>query len=89
MIDEIKNHEKPGKNTAETDNNRLETLKLVRLAVTQLPGALRQTIMLVDRQGYSYIETADILSIPVGTVASRLSRARSSLRDQLASLSDR
>jgi RNA polymerase sigma-70 factor (ECF subfamily) len=41
--------------------------------------------MLVDVQGYDYAEAAEILSLPLGTVKSRLSRARSALRDELVS----
>ena len=59
---------------------------MVRNAIMQLPDAFKQTLMLVDLEGFSYIETARILDIPVGTVMSRLSRARSRLRDQLAQI---
>jgi RNA polymerase sigma-70 factor (ECF subfamily) len=38
---------------------------------------------LVDVQGYDYNEAADILNLPLGTVKSRLSRARAALRDDL------
>jgi len=84
ITDDIDNYEIPAETTPETDNNRLEVIKLVLSAITQLPDVFRQTIMLVDLEGFSYIETADILNIPMGTVMSRLSRARSRLRDQLA-----
>ena len=44
----------------------------VREAIDRLPDALRQLIMLVYYQGLKYREAADVLSIPVGTVKSRL-----------------
>lgn len=82
--EDIDNHEISTENTPETDNSRSELIKLVRSTVAQLPDIFRQTIMLVDLEGFSYIETAEILNVPVGTVMSRLSRARSRLRDRLA-----
>ena len=64
----------------------LETAKKVRLAVKDLTPGFRQVITLVDLQGCSYIETAGILDIPVGTVMSRVARARNRLRASLAEL---
>lgn len=49
-------------------------------AVHQLPAAHRDVLLLVAAQGCSYDETARIMDIPVGTVRSRLARARSELR---------
>jgi len=43
----------------------------------------RQVVTLVDLEEFSYAETADILEIPMGTVMSRLHRARAQLRTQL------
>ena len=82
--EDIDDHEICTYHTPESNNSRLETIHVVRNAVMQLPDAFKQTLMLVDLEGFSYIETARILDIPVGTVMSRLSRARSRLRDQLA-----
>lgn len=51
----------------------------VRTAYDRLSGAQREIIALVDVAGMSYAEAAQILEIPVGTVMSRISRARTAL----------
>lgn len=56
----------------------------VREAVLQLPPASRAVIVLREYEGLSYREIADALSIPLGTVMSRLSYARGLLRKSLA-----
>lgn len=56
----------------------------VQNALDQLPENFRQVVELVDLNGLSYQETADITSTPVGTVMSRLHRARSRIREQLS-----
>jgi RNA polymerase sigma-70 factor (ECF subfamily) len=48
-------------------------------AVGDLPEAQRVVMILVGAEGYSYAEAAEVLKIPVGTVMSRLSRARSAI----------
>lgn len=52
-------------------------------AIEALPEWHRSVVVLVDVKGYDYQEAADILELPLGTVKSRLSRARATLRDQL------
>lgn len=52
-------------------------------AVEALPEAYRSALVLVDVQGFSYAEAAEILEVPLGTVRSRLSRARSRLKEDL------
>ena len=47
--------------------------------IGRLPEAQRETILLVYGEGYSYAEAASALSIPIGTVMSRLATARSAL----------
>lgn len=53
-------------------------------ALGRLPEPFRQALELVDIAGLSYQETADALGIPVGTVMSRIHRARHRIRERLA-----
>lgn len=53
-------------------------------AIAGLPAEHRVVLMLVVVEGMSYQDVADMLDIPLGTVMSRLSRARRRLRDVLA-----
>jgi RNA polymerase sigma-70 factor (ECF subfamily) len=53
-------------------------------ALQLLPDHLRAAVMLVDVEGYDYPAAADVLGIPRGTVASRVSKARSELRKTLS-----
>ena len=52
----------------------------VAKALEQLPEPFREVVILCDIEGLSYAEVAQALGIPVGTVRSRLSRARETLR---------
>lgn len=56
---------------------------LVRRAFDALPPATREVLYLVDVMGLRYAEAAEIMDIPKGTVMSRLSRARQSMRDRI------
>lgn len=56
----------------------------VREAIESLPAEYRESITLREIEGCSYKEIADITSVPVGTVMSRLSRARLELRRLLS-----
>jgi RNA polymerase sigma-70 factor (ECF subfamily) len=55
-------------------------------ALDEVPHEFRAVVLLVDVEEFSYKEAAGILSIPIGTVMSRLSRGRRLLREQLAGL---
>ncbi|WP_373002096.1 RNA polymerase sigma factor [Marinobacter sp.] len=55
----------------------------LRNAVDQLPGPFRIVVVMVEIQGYTYEEVAGILDLPLGTVRSRLSRARGLLQKSL------
>jgi RNA polymerase sigma-70 factor (ECF subfamily) len=64
---------------AAQQGRRLELRDLER-AIGKLPDPQRSVILLVGLEGMRYEEVAIILNVPVGTVRSRLSRARASLR---------
>lgn len=57
--------------------------QLVQSAIDELPVYFREVLLLCDVEEMSYQEIAETLSIPIGTVMSRLSRARKTLRDGL------
>jgi RNA polymerase sigma-70 factor (ECF subfamily) len=57
--------------------------QLVQHAIENLPLHYREIILLCEVEEMSYQEIAETLSIPIGTVMSRLSRARKTLRDDL------
>ncbi|BDU11264.1 ECF RNA polymerase sigma factor SigR [Aurantimicrobium sp. INA4] len=56
----------------------------IKDALQALPEDFRAAVYLVDVEGYSYQEVADIMETPTGTVMSRLHRGRKLLREQLA-----
>jgi RNA polymerase sigma-70 factor (ECF subfamily) len=58
-------------------------LREIAQSVQRLPDEQRQVLLLVGLEGFSYEEAAQIAGVPVGTVMSRLSRARSKLRKML------
>jgi RNA polymerase sigma-70 factor (ECF subfamily) len=71
---------------AESDCSEQEIVDRVRAAIVKLPVGQRQTLTLVDLAGFSYAEVADVLSIPMGTVMSRLYSARQSLQKTLVDI---
>lgn len=58
---------------------------VVAQCLASLPERHRQVVQLVDIDGLSYAEAAAALDVPVGTVMSRLHRARKKMRDRLVS----
>lgn len=66
-------------------DDRLIDVMTVKLELARLHAAQREIIGLIDICGFSYAEAAETLEIPVGTVMSRISRARGAL---LAALGD-
>jgi len=65
---------------------RLEERERIQQALRALPEHHRTIIMLSDLEGLSYREIAEVLSIPIGTVMSRLHNARKRLRELLGPL---
>jgi RNA polymerase sigma-70 factor (ECF subfamily) len=57
------------------------TLESVSSAIMQLADDQREVLLLVCVEGLSYRETADVLDIPIGTVMSRLARARKNIAE--------
>ena len=66
-----------------TQSDRLEVLDL-QIALSRLPEEQREVLLLVGLEQMTYDEAAGVLGIPIGTVMSRLSRARERLRALLA-----
>ena len=66
--------------TARTDPTASRQLRELDHALAQLPEEQRQVILLVGLEGMSYEDAAAILDVPIGTIRSRLSRGRESLR---------
>jgi RNA polymerase sigma-70 factor (ECF subfamily) len=60
-----------------------ERRQQVRSAIDQLPDEFREALILREIEGLSYKEIAAVLDVPIGTVMSRLSRARSVLMREL------
>ena len=80
-----------GIHTGETESGNPESIllaaaqsEMVRKAIEKLPPEFREVIILREMEDMSYKEIADIASIPVGTVMSRLARARSRLQELLS-----
>ena len=64
--------------TAPDQHDRLDFEDL-RAALARLPDAQREAVLLVGASGFSYEEVAEIVGVPVGTVKSRVNRARVAL----------
>jgi RNA polymerase sigma-70 factor, ECF subfamily len=69
--------------TPETILIERSNTQLVESAIDELPVYFREILLLCEVEEMSYQEIAETLSIPIGTVMSRLSRARKTLRDRL------
>lgn len=78
----------PSKNSYDVYVNKLETNK-VRAAIQELPVEFREIILLREYEDLSYQEIASVLNRPVGTVMSRLARARKTLRTLLSETPER
>ncbi len=67
---------------------RLDDRRAIDAAIEALPAEFREVIVLRELEDLSYKEIADVAGIPLGTVMSRLSRARTLLRAQLSRTGD-
>jgi RNA polymerase sigma factor (sigma-70 family) len=63
-----------------------ENREMLRRALEELPPEFRETLVLRELEGLSYKEIAAVTGVPVGTVMSRLARARERLQECLAAL---
>jgi RNA polymerase sigma-70 factor, ECF subfamily len=61
----------------------------LRQALNRLPAEFREVLVLFEMEGWSYKAIATTLGVPLGTVMSRLSRARRRLREEIAQSRDR
>jgi RNA polymerase sigma-70 factor (ECF subfamily) len=73
----------PGTEDPVRDNERLEQLKRLENALAQLSDEHRVVVLLHDNEGYKLSEIQELTGTPVGTVKSRLHRARARLREIL------
>ncbi len=64
---------------------RSEQQRRVQAALLRLPADQRLAVVMFDMQGFSYIEISQAMSTSIGTVKSRIARARDKLRRELAS----
>lgn len=86
VTEEIDNNTLTHDFTPEKESSQQEIVHKVRLAIAKLSEGQRQVVTLVDIQGMSYVEVAQVLNVPIGTVMSRLCRARNVLKDLLDDL---
>lgn len=74
----------PADSDPAAQHERLKTLELLQRHLSDLPDQQRLIVLMHDVEGYLQSDIADILSLPLGTVKSRLHRARRELRAKLA-----
>src|SRR5689334_6935546 len=68
---------------AEAVNPQFADADAVRRAITELPVEFREIVILREMEGFSYKEIAELAEVPIGTVMSRLARARKLLQKSL------
>jgi len=89
LEDELEEHMVPEsaieRQTPEMNLMRLSDKAALQAAMEALPAPLLEVILLCDVEEMKYREIASVLEIPIGTVMSRIARARASLREMLES----
>jgi len=73
--------------SSNTNDNQLEDAsqkQRLQIAIDELPEPYRMVISLIIMSGLSYAETSQTLDLPIGTVMSRISRARKKLAEKLS-----
>ena len=73
----------PGSENPALDNERLQRINQLDRALQQLSDEHRLVVLLHDTEGYKLTEIEELTGVPVGTVKSRLHRARARLREIL------
>src|SRR4051794_8998845 len=80
--EQLASHPDPGPSPEEEVFRKADILR-VRSAIEAIPEPFRETVVLRDLEDFSYAEIAEVTGVPVGTVMSRLSRARAMLAKEL------
>jgi len=94
MIQKLRSHETPepfdeeihqltGESEMQEAFRQKANAENLRGALEKLPDEFREVIVLHDLEGFAYKEIASVVGIPIGTVMSRLARARARLRDEI------
>jgi len=73
----------PGGNNPVAESERAERFLRLDAALNQLSEEHRVTVLLHDTEGYKLTEIQELMGVPVGTIKSRLHRARAKLREIL------
>lgn len=74
----------PGPDDPAWDSERLERMTQLDAALAKLSDEHRMIVLLHDTEGYKLAEIHELMEIPIGTVKSRLHRARARLREILS-----
>ena len=67
----------------EAEAENIELSEAIQECINRLSDEFKAVVVLVDVQGYDYQEVSDVIDRPIGTVKSRLARARIKLRECL------
>jgi RNA polymerase sigma-70 factor (ECF subfamily) len=80
-----KDYDIPDTSSSPEDNmERVVNTEVIQKAISQLTPKFKEVILLRDIQGFSYDEISEIIGVPLGTVKSRVNRARLKLQEDLA-----